>query len=278
MAIDKPVSTIIMTSRGSNPRAKPWLYTPAGIWTVRLVTLVGLLAVWQVYASGLSRALLAPPSEIAVAFYQQAFVQGTVWPALGDSLVTLFTGFALSMTLGVPVGILMGRVRTVEHVADPYVSFLYALPHASLVPLMVIWLGFEFKFRLAYVVVSAVFPVIINTMTGVKNVSPDLLDTGHAFCANERQKLWTIVLPSSAPYIFAGARQAFSSAWVGVVVSEMIATLTGVGGKILHYVNQFRTADMLVYILMIMCVAIAIQGLSSYLQGRVAPWQRPEHT
>jgi ABC-type nitrate/sulfonate/bicarbonate transport system permease component len=115
-------------------------------------------------------------------------------------------------------------------------------------------------------------------MTGVKNVDPDLLDTGHAFCASERQKLWTIVLPSSAPYIFAGARQAFSSAWVGVVVSEMIATLTGVGGKILTFSNQYRTADMLVSILIIMCVAVGIQSLSGYLQTRLAPWHQPEHT
>jgi len=231
-----------------------------------------------VYASGLNRALLAPPSEIAIAFYQQAFVQRTLGGVLTDSLITLFLGFALSMIIGVPVGILMGRIRTLEYVADPYVSFLYALPHVSLVPLMVIWLGFDLKFRLAYVVVSAVFPVIINTMTGVKNVDPDLLDTGHAFCASERQKLSTIVLPSSTPYIFAGARQSFSSAWVGVVVSEMIATLTGVGGKILTYANQYRTADMFVSILIIMCVAVTIQAISGYLQVRLAPWQRPEHS
>jgi hypothetical protein len=148
-----------------------------------------------------------------MAFYRQAIVQGAVWGSLGESLVTLFGGFALSMMIGVPIGILMGRVRIVENVSDPYVSFLYALPHASLVPLMVILLGFELKFRLAYVIVSAVFPVIINTMTGVKNVDPDLLDTGDAFCATERRKLWTIVLPSCTPYIFAGARQAFSAAW-----------------------------------------------------------------
>ncbi|MBI4787037.1 MAG: ABC transporter permease [Chloroflexi bacterium] len=275
MAVGKSLSATGTTRRVA-ARSRPWLYTSVGVWAVRLATLAGLLAVWQWYASGLNRALLAPPSEIAVAFYQQAFVQGTIWGAIADSLITLFGGFALSMAIGVPMGIMMGRVRAIEHVADPYVSFLYALPHVSVVPLLVIWLGFELKFRLAYVVVSAVFPAIINTMTGVKNVSPELLDTGHAFCASERQKLWTIVLPSSLPYIFAGARQAFSSAWVGVVVAEMTATLTGVGGKILNYANQFRTADMLVSILIIMCVAVAIQGLSSYLQARLAPWQQPE--
>lgn len=278
MALSKQLSATGTTQKTSSKNVKGWLYTPSGIWIVRLTVLVGLVVIWQVYASGLNRALLAPPSEVAVAFYQQAFVQRTIWGALGDSLITLFLGFALSMAIGVPIGILMGRVKTIEHIADPYVSFLYALPHVSLVPLLVIWLGFELKFRLAYVVVSAVFPVIINTMTGVKNVDPDLLDTGHAFCATERQKLWTIVLPSSTPYIFAGARQAFSSAWVGVVVAEMTATLTGVGGTILNYANRFRTADMLVSILIIMCVAVSIQALSGNLQSRLAPWQRPEHS
>lgn len=278
MAVEKSVTLPATTRQASTRKPKPWLYRSSGIWTVRLATLGGLLIIWQIYASGLNRALLAPPTEIALAFYQQAFVQKTMWGALSDSLLTLFGGFTLSMIIGVPIGILMGRIRTMEYVVDPYVSFLYALPHASLVPLMVIWLGFELKFRLAYVIVSAVFPVIINTMTGVKNVNSDLLDAGEAFCASERQKLWTIVLPSSLPYIFAGARQAFSAAWVGVVVSEMIATLTGVGGTILNYVTRFRTADMLVSILIIMSVAAAIQGLSSYLQARMTPWQRPEHS
>ena len=278
MAVGK-AETAAATARraAAGGHSRAWLYTSSGAWTVRIATLAILLTAWELYAAGLNRALLAPPSEVAAAFYQQAFVQGTLWGSLGDSLVTLVGGFALSMAIGVPVGIVMGRVRTVEHVVDPYVSFLYALPHVSLVPLLVIWLGFELKFRLAYVVVSAVFPVVINTMTGVKNVDPDLLDTGHAFCASERQKLRTIVLPSSAPYIFAGARQAFSSAWVGVVVSEMLATLTGMGGKILTYATQYRTADMLVPILIIMGVAIAIQAMSGYLQARLTPWQRPEH-
>ena len=276
IGISKTYTATRATNRAAADRTRPFLYTSVGVWTVRIGTLVGLLAFWQWYASGLSRALLAPPTEIAVAFYQQAIVQRTIWGALGDSLVTLFGGFALSMIIGVPIGILMGRVRTIEYIADPYVSFLYALPHASLVPMMVIWLGFELKFRLAYVVISAVFPVIINTMTGVKNVNPDLLDTGHAFCATERQKLFTIVLPSSGPYIFAGARQAFSASWVGVVVSEMIATLTGVGGNILNYANSFRTADMLVSIILIMLVAVAIQAFSNYLQTFLTPWQQPE--
>ena len=111
-------------------------------------------------------------------------------------------------------------------------------------------------------------------MVGVKNVSPDLLDTCRAFCASEKQTLGSIVLPSSLPYIFAGTRQAFSSSWVAVVVAEMTATLSGVGGSILRFVTRFQTADMFVSILLIMGIAAWIQAVSDYIQGRLTPWQK----
>ncbi|HLG69749.1 MAG TPA: ABC transporter permease [Chloroflexota bacterium] len=250
-----------------------WLYRPSGVWTVRILTLAATLGIWQAYASGLNRALLAPPSEVAQALWEEAVTVGNIWPALGGSLLTLVSGFGLSMLVGVPLGIAMGRARTLEYVIDPYVSFLYALPHVALVPLMVIWFGFNLQFRLAYVFVSAVFPAIINTMVGVKNVDQELLDAGRAFCASERQVLRTIVLPSAVPYIFAGGRQALSSAWVGVVVSEILAALTGVGRLIVTYGDDYKTANMLVPIVVIMGIAVAIQSLTAKLQGRITRWQ-----
>ena len=112
------------------------------------------------------------------ATYHQVFVDHTIWAPLWSSMVALVLGYLIAVGLGIPIGIAMGRWRAVEHTLDPYVSFLYALPHVAFVPIMVVWLGFELKFRLAYVVLSAIFPVIINTMAGVKNVDPELLDVG----------------------------------------------------------------------------------------------------
>jgi NitT/TauT family transport system permease protein len=166
----------------------------------------------------------------------------------------------------------MGRWRKVENVLDPYVSFLYALPHVAFVPLMIIWFGFELKFRLAYVVFSAIFPVMVNTMTGVKTVPVDLIEVGQSFCAGERQILRGIMLPSAFPYMVAGARQAFSSAWVGVIVAEVLSTQSGLGGLIDHYGNYFLMADMFVPILMIMLIAVLIQVITDYLQARLTPW------
>ncbi len=253
-------------------RRTPFLYQPLGVWTVRVLTAALLFGSWQLYAQHMSRALNAPPSEIAVAMYHQVFTDHAIWGPLGSSMTALALGYLIALALGIPLGIAMGRWRPFEHVLDPYVSFLYALPHVAFVPMMIIWFGFELKFRLAYVVFSAIFPVLVNTMTGVKNVSTELTEVGESFCASERQILRRIVLPDAAPYMVAGARQSFSSAWVGVIVAEVLSTQTGLGGLIEHYGNFFQMADMFVPILFIMLIAVAIQITTDFLQARLTPW------
>jgi NitT/TauT family transport system permease protein len=260
-------------ARAARPVERPkFLYRRSGMWTVRVGTLALILLGWQLYTRHMQRALGAPPTRIARAAFHQMFTTHSIWGPLGSSMEALSLGFLLSVALGIPIGIAMGRWRSVEHVLDPYVSFLYALPHVAFVPVMVFWLGFRLEFRLAYVVLSAIFPVIINTMTGVKNIDPELLAAGRSFCASERQILRTIVLPATSPYMVAGARQSFSASWVGVVVAEVLSTQDGLGGQINHFADYFLTADMYVPILFIMFIAVVIQWVTNYIQLRLTPW------
>lgn len=256
---------------------RSFLYTRAGVWTVRVLTAVLILAAWQWYADGLEQALFAPPTRVADALWRQVVVDKSIWEPLGSSMTALSLGFLAAIAVGIPLGVLMGRWRVIENVLDPYVMFLYALPHVSFVPIMVIWFGFELKFRIIYVVFSAVWPVIINTMTGVKSIDPELLAIGRSFCARERQMLRTIVLPAAAPFMVVGARQAFSAAWVGVVVSEILSTQSGLGGLIMTFANYFQTADMLVPVLFIMAIAVIIQAFTGFLQTRLTPWSDSAH-
>ena len=273
MAASGVAETAVTAPAARRPVERPsFLYRRTGIWTVRVVTLALILVGWQLYTRHMQRALGAPPARVARAVYHQMFTTHSIWGPLGSSMEALVLGFLLSVALGIPIGIAMGRWRSVEHVLDPYVSFLYALPHVAFVPLMVFWLGFELEFRLAYVVLSAIFPVIVNTMTGVKNIDPELLAAGKSFCASERQILRTVVLPGASPYMVAGARQAFSSAWVGVVVAEVLSTQDGLGGQINHFADYFLTADMYVPILFIMFIAVMIQWVANAIQYRLTPW------
>jgi NitT/TauT family transport system permease protein len=242
------------------------------MWTVRLATIAIILVIWQFWAEHKQKAIAATPREFVHAVYRQLVTNHTIFGPLWSSLEAWTLGLMLSLLIGIPAGVAMGRWRKVEHTFDPYVSFLYALPHVAFVPIMIVWLGFRLEFRLAYVVLSAVFPVIINTMTGVKNVDNELIDAGKSFCADEKKLVRTVILPAASPYIVAGGRQAMSAAWVGVVVAEVLSTQDGLGGLINKYSDSFLTADMYVPIVGIMVIAVTIQAFAGYAQRKLTPW------
>jgi NitT/TauT family transport system permease protein len=243
-----------------------------GAWLIRLVVLALIIGVWQIESDHVSQAVLAAPGSVASAVYQLSVVHHQIWGPLLNSVELLFAGWAVAVALGVPLGLLMGRFRWFENITDPYVSFLYALPHVCFVPLMVVWLGFGFKFGLAYVVLSAIFPVIINTMQGVKSIDPEYIAAGRSFCASERTIMRAIVIPGATPFMVAGARLAFSVSWIGVIVSEVLSSQTGLGGMIDTFSNNYQTADMFVPVLFIAAISVIILQVSTRYQKRLTPW------
>jgi ABC-type nitrate/sulfonate/bicarbonate transport system permease component len=259
-------------------RVERFLRTRAGAWTVSLVTLGVLLASWQFYSHRVSRAVLPSFTSVAQALYRQMFVTHAIWGPMGSSLLALLLAFVASVIIGIPIGIAMGRSRAVESVIDPYVSFLYALPHVTFIPLMVVWLGFGLPFIIAYGFVSAVFAVIINTMSGVKYIDAELVNTGLSFCASKRMILRQIVIPAATPSMVAGGRQAFSQAWGAIIIGEILSTQSGLGGQITYYSTFFQTANMIVPILFIMGISVLILQSAAWLQPRLTPWANSSQT
>jgi NitT/TauT family transport system permease protein len=253
------------------------LRTPLGSWVVRVIVFGLIIGCWQLDSDHVSQAVLAAPSSVASALYQLAVVNHQIWGPLLTSLELLFAGWAAAVALGIPLGLAMGRFRWFENVTDPYVSFLYALPHVCFVPLMVVWLGFGFNFGLAYVVLSAIFPVVINTMQGVKSIDPEYIAAGRSFCASERTIMRTIIVPGATPFMVAGARLAFSVSWIGVIVSEVLSSQTGLGGMIDTFSNNYQTADMFVPVIFIAVISVLILQVSTRYQRRLTPWatERP---
>jgi ABC-type nitrate/sulfonate/bicarbonate transport system permease component len=265
-----------VVARADESVRRGFLYRRSGMLITQLVTLALILVVWEWYAADKSIALIAAPSKVAIAAYRLVITNQELLFALGGSVSTMFVGLTLAVAIGIPLGIVMGRSRTVESVLDPYVLFLYVLPSVAFVPVLVVMLGIDVQLRLALIFLSAVFPLTINTIAGVKNVDAELVDGGKSFCASELQIMRTIIFPASIPFIFAGLRIGFSAAWVGAIVAEMTAIITGVGGLLLESASRFRTADVFVAIFGIMIVAVAIQILTAALERRITPWRRSE--
>ena len=273
----RPVRSTLGTSYRAAANGANFLTGPLTAWILRAAVLVGFIEAWQYKYNHSNQGSLAAPRAVVTAFYNLTFQSHAIFAPLLNSLELFGAGFAASLIFGIPIGLAMGRNRRFELVLDPYVSFLYALPIVVFVPIMVIWLGFGFNFGVVFVIVSAVFVVIINTMQGVHSVDPELIETGKSYCASERKIMRTIVIPSTIPFIVAGARLAFSVSWIGVIVSEVVSSETGLGGQITHYITLFLQADAVVPVLYIAAISVVLVGLSNRYTPRLTPWANVKH-
>jgi len=244
------------------------------VWTIRVVVFVVIVVAWEAYGHTVSRSLFAPPSAIAVAVWRLFVEQQVMLPALAISFGSLIAGFVPAIVVGVVAGLVMGRVRMIERLLTPYIVFVFSIPYIALIPLLVVWFGVEGPLRAVLVFLASVFPVLVNTIAGVKEVDRDLIDVAVANCATNLQLIRTVVLPSALPYIFTGVQVALGLALVGVIVAEMTAAVTGIGGLIITYANFFQTAEMFVPIITLMIVSVMLNQAMLAVQGRLSRWQR----
>jgi NitT/TauT family transport system permease protein len=243
----------------------------SGAITLQIVVLIILLALWQLASLGVSRAVLPSPISVIIELGKQ-IATGSVFGSLGQSLLLLVTGFVCASVIGTAIGLAMGQFRWLNNVLDPWVSFLYALPHAVFIPIFVVWLGFGFNFGLGYVIVSAVFPPLINAMQSVRTMKEEYPDLARSFNASRWQTTRTIIWPHAIPYIVTGVRLAFSVSWIAVIVSEVLSSEQGLGGLITTYGDQYLTADMFVPVVLITVISVAILQLTTRLAPRLTPW------
>ena len=199
------------------------------------------------------------PSAIAAAFVELVR-SGQLGAALYESLRPFVVGYGLAIVVGVPLGLVIGRFRVVEAALGIYVTAGYAMPLVALVPLLILWLGLGFAVKAAVVFLMSLFPISINTWLGVTAVPKSLIDVGRAFVAPDTVILRRIVLPATLPYIMAGIRLAVGRAVVAMVIAEFFTTISGLGAIIINSANNFDTATMFVPIVVLMVLAIGLNG------------------
>lgn len=245
-----------------------WTVPPAAIRITSV--LVGLVA-WEIYGRILRLSIFTYPSQIARAFV--ALIQsGELQFYLGSSLVVLSLGLLLAIVIGIPLGVLIARRATVEHALDPYINALYATPTVALIPVIVLWLGFQTQAKVALVFLFCVFPILINTYQGVKNIDRRLVEVARSFCSREWSLWRDLILPSAAPFILAGIRLAIGRGLVGMVVAEFYTSISGLGYMIVQYANTFRTDRLFVPIVVLMVLGVGLTSLLRNVEHRIAPW------
>jgi NitT/TauT family transport system permease protein len=215
------------------------------------------------------------PSAIAVAATQM-IATGELLVGLVSSLRTLVVAFFIASVVGTVLGLLIGRYRMVDAATDWLVNALYATPLVAIIPLVILWFGLGNTSKTFIVTILALFPILINTTAGVRNVPKQLIDVGDAFAANERQIFTKIILPSALPYMMTGLRLGVGRAIIGMVVAEFFTAITGLGALIVKYGNQYDTASMFVPIFVLMLLGIGLSFAVRRAEEWIAPWKTTE--
>jgi ABC-type nitrate/sulfonate/bicarbonate transport system permease component len=242
-------------------------------WSSRLVSLAVLLAIWEIFGRRVNKAVFAPPSRVIEAAVQMV-QSGELWKYLQGSLLTLIYGLAISIAIGLPVGILMARSKVAGYALEWYIAAFNSTPMVALVPLITLVFGFDLTAKVIVVVISSLFAITINTEQGVRNVDQRLLEVAQAFRSSERALWGDVILPSALPYIAAGMRLAVGRALVGMVVAEFFTAVSGVGYLIVRYSNSFEPDHLLVPIVVVMGLGIILTAITTNTERRVAPWNR----
>ena len=238
-----------------------------------------LLLAWEaiprvaVLPRGLSL-FFTTPTRVIEAFYQ-LIVENKIQHHFYVSSVEFLLGLALAIAVGLPLGLITGRSRTIDALVDPYVTVLNATPRLIFLPLFILWFGIGMWSKVMIVFIGAVFPLLINTQEGVKNVDRVLVDVVRSFGANEWQVLKTVALPNSVPYIVVGLRLAIGRAVLGVVVGEFFGASEGLGYMIASAATNYKVDVVFVGVAIFMGLSLILTMLVKNIETRLSRW-RPE--
>ncbi|MGH3757540.1 ABC transporter permease [Actinophytocola sp.] len=200
--------------------------------------------------------------------------QGVLLPNIGVTLQETLLGFLIGAILGGTVGFVVGTMTYLGNLLSPFISALYAVPRLALVPLFMLWFGLGLGSKVAFVAMLVFFLVFYNTYSGAKDVDSDLLDTIRVLGARRRHLHLKVILPSALTWVFAGLRISVPYALVGAVTAEMISSNRGLGYLLIRASGQFDTAGVFASIVVMMCVALALNGLVVLLEHYLLRWKK----
>ena len=238
---------------------------------IRLVSVASVLALWQIFGAQVNQALFTTPDKIAVAAVDMVW-SGELWAYLAPSLLVLAIGLSLAAVIGIAVGLLLARFWVIDVAFGVYITFLYSIPAVALVPLIVLWAGFESTAKIIVLFLFAFFPMAINTYQGVKNVDPKLIEVGRAFRCNEGQLWRNIVLPGALPFIVTGLRLAVGRGLIGMVLADLYTAISGIGYLIVRTASTFQVDKMFVPIVTLGLLGVTLTALLRLAEKHVAPW------
>jgi ABC-type nitrate/sulfonate/bicarbonate transport system permease component len=240
-------------------------------------SLLAGLAIWEVAARThlVNPVLLPPPSAIGLALLDLVR-GGDLFPQLAHTVVLFLVGYAIACLVGIAIGICMGVSTFAYGLLEPLIELLRPIPKSALVPALFLFFGIGNTTMVVVVVFAGVFPVLINTLQGVRGIDPVLRDTARTFRCGLWRTLWSVILPAALPAILTGMKTALGLALVLAVLAEMLAGLSGLGFVILDAQRAFQTAQMYAWIAVVAMLGAGFGLLFDAIERRAVPWRANE--
>jgi ABC-type nitrate/sulfonate/bicarbonate transport system permease component len=245
-------------------------------WNSRFtgVVLIALLLVlWEIAAvNAFFPPMSFPRISLIIATWWQLLVSGELLKELLPSLWRMFAGYFIGAFIGVILGLAMGYVRFFYNLLEPLTEVLRPIPSPAYLPIVILFLGIDDEMKIFMIAFASLFPVLLNTYSGVRSVDPIQLQTARTFGVSGHKLLTQVVLPASSPYIFTGMRISLAVALIVMVISEMVAASDGIGYFILSAQRGFEIPEMFAGVLTLAMVGYLLNRLFLLIENHVLAW------
>ena len=272
-----------MTSPAVPPTTQPGAATTApGLFAgkalrllVSILPVLGFFLLWEiaVQAGWFKQALLTPPSIVLPVVWNYA-VSGEILPHLGASLRRGATGFVVAAIAGIPLGLIIGSSALTARALSPLIEFLRQLPPLAMLPVFLLFLGLGFRAQVAIVIWAALWPILLNSITGARAIDIRLIKAARTLGAGPLALFFKVALPSALPTIMTGIRLGASYGFLVLVAAEMVGADSGLGFLILNNQYSFKIPEMYASILILALVGILLNYGLQALERAITPWRQ----
>jgi len=241
-----------------------------------IVPVIVFLAIWELVArlNILPGNFLLPPfSEVVVEFYNLS-ISGVLGENLLASLLRVIIGFCAGSIAGIVVGTIMGWSKIVDKALNPIINLLYPIPTLGWIPLLMLWIGINEMLPITLIFICSFFPVLYNTVTGIKNVDKEYIKAARTLGASDLRVLITVVMPLALPNIFTGLRLEAGMAWRVIIAAEMVAIPTGIGALLMRAESLIRIDIIIVCLIVLAIMCLTFEKSFEYLENKMtARWR-----
>jgi ABC-type nitrate/sulfonate/bicarbonate transport system permease component len=234
---------------------------------------VAVLVAWGLWSQNAGNFFFPPLTQILASF-RENWLFARVPTDVVPSLQRMLLGYALAAIAGIAAGVLIGSNRHARDASGPLIEFLRAIPPPALIPFAILSFGIGAQFKVFVIAIGCIWPILLNTVDGVRGIDPALVETAEAYGFSRTDRLWAVVLPAASPQIFAGLRSALSLALILMVISEMEASTNGIGFFVLQSQRSFAIPEMWSGILLLGALGFAFNVGFVQLERRILAWHR----